>query len=249
MQQQKAFERIQQSWLAEQERKVLIAMAGQMPAWVMPDHLTMVGLAGSLMCGAGFALSGVSEAWLWLTVIGLALNWFGDSLDGNLARLRHTERPQYGFFVDHTSDIVSQTLIFMGIALSPNVRFETGTLLLLSYWLAAMLTFIRTISTRVFRISYFGIGPTEIRIGLLIYSLSLMTVGPLPIGRGLGTLTVMDVLAIIIFGVVLTSFVAMSILEARRLAASEGRPGQIPQHGDGMMLASPVLAVPKTRLS
>ena len=249
MQQQKAFERIQQSWLADQERKVLIAMAGRMPAWVMPDHLTLLGLAGSLMCGAGFALSGASEAWLWLTVIGLAVNWFGDSLDGSLARRRGTERPQYGFFVDHTSDIVSQTLIFMGIALSPNVRFETGTLLLLSYWLAAMLTFIRTISTRVFRISYFGIGPTEIRIGLMIYAVSLVTVGPMPIGKGSGMLTVMDVLAIVIFGTVLTSFVAMSIWEARRLAALEGTTGQMPQHGDGIMLTSPALAATKTQLS
>jgi archaetidylinositol phosphate synthase len=29
---------------------------------------------------------------------GLILNWFGDSLDGSLARMRRIERPKYGFF-------------------------------------------------------------------------------------------------------------------------------------------------------
>ena len=217
--QQKAFVRINQSWLAERERVLLNSIAANLPSWVMPDHLTLLGLIGSSICGLGFALSGLSQATLWLAAVGLWLNWCGDSLDGSLARSRNTERPRYGFFVDHTSDIISQTLIFMGIALSPNVRFETGSLLLMSYWLAAMLTFIRTISTRIFQISYFGIGPTEIRLGLLVYMLSLPTLGPLPIHTQFGMLTLMDVLAIVIFAIVLTSFIAMSVYEARRLAA------------------------------
>jgi archaetidylinositol phosphate synthase len=231
MQQHKAFIRIHQSWLAGQERLLLTHMASMLPARIMPDHLTLFGLAGSVICGAGFALSSLSHVSLWFAALGLCLNWAGDSLDGNLARLRNIERPHYGFFVDHTSDIVSQTFIFMGIALSPNVRFETGSLLLMSYWLAAMLTFIRTISARVFQISYFGIGPTEIRIGLLAYVLSLLTVGPLPIKTRIGVLSLMDTLAIIIFAVVIASFIVLSIWEARRLAILDIVPGRLtPRH-------------------
>jgi archaetidylinositol phosphate synthase len=224
MEQQKSYTRVQQSWLAAGERRLLVSIATSLPRWVKPDHLTLLGVAGSLLCGAGFAASFFSPHLLWLVPAGLVVNWAGDSLDGSLARVRGTERPKYGFFVDHTSDIVSQVFIFMGLALSPYVRFETGCLLLMSYWLAAMFTFIRTIAVQVFQISYFGIGPTEIRIGLVVYVFSLLTLGPLPVGTGIGVLSVMDMLAMLIFAVVLVSFIVMLLSEARRIGAAEAPP-------------------------
>lgn len=240
---QKVFVRVQKSWLATHERIVLIWIARRLPAWVTPDLLTGLGLLGSMLCGAAFMLANLSDSWLWMAVAGLFLNWAGDSLDGNLARVRGIERLQYGFFVDHTCDIISQTFIFMGIALSPYVRFETGSLLLMSYWLAAMLTFIRTISARVFQISYFGVGPTEIRIGLVLYAFSLLLVGSLPITTGLGVLSAMDILAIAIFFVVLLSFIAMTFWEARRLSALDrgGMPlpkTEVSRLGAGLVLAT-----------
>lgn len=224
MEQQKFYVRVQQSWLAARERALLVSIAESLPHWIKPDHLTLLGIGGSLLCGVGFAASLLSPLWLWLVVIGLVVNWGGDSLDGNLARVRRAERPRYGFFVDHTSDIVSQALIFMGMALSPYVRFETGCLLLMSYWLAAMFTFIRTISIQVFQISYFGIGPTEIRIGLLVYVFSLLTVGRIPFVTRMGVLSLMDILAVVIFAVVMVSFAVMTFWEARRLRAIEVLP-------------------------
>lgn len=221
MEQKKSYVRVQQSWLAASERVLLVSIAQSLPAWVKPDHLTMLGVAGSLLSGAGFAGAYISPASLWLVVVGLFLNWFGDSLDGNLARVRSMERPQYGFFVDHTSDIFSQALIFMGLAVSPYVRFETGCLLLMSYWLAAMFTFIRTISMQIFQISYFGIGPTEIRIGLLAYVFSLATIGTMPVVTRLGIFTAMDMVAIAIFASVMISFIVMALWQARRLGAVE----------------------------
>jgi archaetidylinositol phosphate synthase len=226
MEQQKTYVRVQQSWLAASERVILVAIANSLPRWVKPDHLTLLGLSGSLSCAIGFAASGLSPRWLWLVVVGLVVNWAGDSLDGNLARVRGIERPRYGFFVDHTSDIASQALIFMGMAVSPYVRFETGCLLLMSYWLAAMYTFIRTITAQVFQISYFGI-----RIGLLVYVFSLLTVGTLPIVTRMGVVSLMDLIAMIIFGVVMVSFAVMTIGEARRLSALEAPPA--PQQAKG----------------
>jgi phosphatidylglycerophosphate synthase len=224
MAQKKSLERIQRSWLAANERRLLVWMATHMPAWVKPDHLTGLGLTGSLMCGAGFACSNFSPAWLWLCVLGLVINWAGDSTDGSLARVRKIERPQYGFFVDHTSDILSQGFIFIGLALSPYVRFETGCLLLMSYWIAAMFTFIRAITGGVFQISYYGIGPTEIRIGLLVYVASLLTIGPMTMVTRMGELALMDMIAIVIFCVVFVSFGIMTIWEARRLASVDVAP-------------------------
>lgn len=249
MQPQKTLVRIQQSWLAANEHILLVWMATRMPRWVKPDHLTILGLVGSALCGAGFAASSASPAWLWLSVVGLLVNWAGDSLDGNLARVRRIERPQYGFFVDHTSDIVSQAFIFLGIAVSPYVRFETGCLLLMSYWMAAMFTFIRAISARVFQISYFGIGPTEIRIGLLIYVASLLTVGPMRFGTQFGTMAVMDLVGIAIFGAVLGSFVVMTLWEARRLAALDIAPGRLPLRDGDAIRVKAALALTDTRSS
>jgi archaetidylinositol phosphate synthase len=228
MEQAKSYTRVQQSWLAANERVLLVFIATSLPRWVKPDHLTILGIAGSMLCGVGFAASSFSPHMLWLVPIGLVVNWGGDSLDGTVARVRGAERPKYGFFVDHTSDIVSQVFIFMGLALSPHVRFETGCLLLMSYWLAAMFTFIRTIAVQVFQISYFGIGPTEIRIGLMVYVFSLLAVGPLPIGTGFGVLSLMDILAMVIFAVVLVSFTVMMFSEARRIRAMEASPAVPP---------------------
>jgi len=224
MEQQSPLVRIQQSWLAANERVLLVHIANRLPTWIKPDHLTLLGLGGALSCGLGFAASAASPLWLCLALVGLIVNWAGDSLDGNLARVRGIERPRYGFFVDHTSDILSQALIFMGMAFSPYIRFETGCLLLMSYWIAALFTFIRAISVEIFQISYFGIGPTEIRIGLAGYVLSLLTLGTLPLVTPLGRLSLMDLLAMGIFATVLCSFLVLTLREARRLKALERGP-------------------------
>jgi phosphatidylglycerophosphate synthase len=251
METQKSLVRIQHSWLASNERVLLVYIAKRLPAWIRPDHLTAFGLAGALLCGIGFAAAAASPRWLWLAVAGLVVNWAGDSLDGNLARARGIERPRYGFFVDHSCDVVSQALIFMGLAVSPYIRFESGCLLLMSYWIASMYTFIRAIAVQVFQISYFGIGPTEIRIGLIFYVLSLLTVGRLPVSTSLGVLSLMDLLAMAIFGSVCLSFLVMTLWEARRLAALEisaarARAGAVATPGK-ISLALLDQAVPLTR--
>jgi phosphatidylglycerophosphate synthase len=214
--------RVQRSWLAARERRVLIGIAERLPAWVTPDQLTALGLAGAILSGAGFALSLMSRHFLWLVVAGLIINWFGDSLDGSLARARRAERPKYGFFVDHSVDVLSQAVIFIGLGLSPHMRFSTACLLLMSYWIAALFTFIRAIATNIFQISYFGIGPTEIRIALMLYTLLLVAFGRLAIDTRIGPVSLIDAFAVVIFLVVFVSYVLMALAQARKLAAAEG---------------------------
>src|ERR1700731_3545478 len=107
-----AVNRVNNSVLGGLERPALSWVVNRLPKWVLPNHLTIIGVSGALLAGAGFVLSRWSMAWLWLATFGLLANWFGDSLDGTLARLRLIERPRFGFFVDHTSDLFSQVIIF-----------------------------------------------------------------------------------------------------------------------------------------
>jgi phosphatidylglycerophosphate synthase len=220
--------RVQQSWLAAKERRLLLWIAAKLPDAVKPDHLTALGLFGAALCGSGFALSGTWPPTLWFVCLGLLLNWLGDSLDGNLARLRKMERPHYGFFVDHATDVVAQALIFLGLGLSPHMRLATACLLLLSYWLASLFTFIRAVATNVFQISYFGIGPTEIRLGLLVYTLGLIILGVITIGTPFGRMSPLDILAIVIFCAVFISYLCMTWSAARELAVLD-RSGSAPR--------------------
>ena len=107
--------RIQTSILNAAEKKVLVWLAERMPSWVTSDMLTFVGFIGALVVAAGYALSNLSLYWMWLSCLGLFINWFGDSLDGSLARVRNTQRKTYGFFIDHNVDVINETIMFIGV--------------------------------------------------------------------------------------------------------------------------------------
>ena len=211
--------RINASWLAAREKKFLIATAGRLPAWVTPDHLTMLGMLGALLSGVCYVASHRSPWFLLGAIAGLVINWVGDSLDGTLARTRGIERPVYGYFVDHSTDLISQVFIFIGLGMSPYLRFDGGCLILLSYWLAALLSFIRAVATQVFQISYYGIGPTEIRIALGLYTAVVLVGGPLVL-PWIGV-TPIDAFSFVLFPFVLVTFAIMVWRESRVLAALE----------------------------
>ena len=222
---QATLSRVHQSWLAHHERRMLVWLAARLPAWITPDHLTLLGIAGALLCGLSFAACLLWPPLLWVACAGLVLNWFGDSLDGSLARFRHIERPRYGFFIDHSADVVSQLLIFLGLGLSPYMRFDMACLALLSYWLAALYTFIRAVATRVFQISYLGIGPTEIRLGLLAYTLGLILFHPFTVATPIGRLSLIDGFVLVTFCVVFVLFLMAVWSEGQRLGKLE--PGAL----------------------
>ncbi len=160
----KSHKRVNDIFLASLERPALQWLAAHTPSWIGPDHMTVLGLIGSLIILIGYWLTNFNSAFLWLASLGFVINWYGDSLDGTIARFRRQERPVYGFFVDHTVDGISEVMVFLGLGLSPYVRFDLACLALIGYLLLSVLVYIRTCVKGEFVISYGKLGPTEARL-------------------------------------------------------------------------------------
>jgi archaetidylinositol phosphate synthase len=169
--------RVNDILLGPLERPALEWFAVHLPAWIMPDHCTLIGLAGSCMVMVFYALSTVDRNFLWLASLGLIVNWFGDSMDGTLARRRKIERPVFGFFVDHMADAASQVMMFLGIGLSPYVRFDIACLVLIAYLLLSVLVYVRTYTSGEFKISYGKLGPTEFRALTILMNTAMYFTG------------------------------------------------------------------------
>src|SRR5215510_16246260 len=146
------------------ERPALHWLCAHMPAWVTPDMLTALGVCGGLLIAVAYWLSNFDKNFLWLVDCGLVGNWLGDSLDGSLARHRKIERFQYGYFIDHTVDTFTQTMICVGLGLSPFVDFNYAMLALVGYLQLGILALVGAAATGVLKMSYGKIGPTEIRL-------------------------------------------------------------------------------------
>ena len=213
--------RVNTSWVIPLERPLVGWLAAKLPIGVTPDHMTLTGFVGALICGVAYGASWLSPSLLWLASAGLIVNWFGDSLDGTLARFRKIERPRYGFFIDNTTDFLSLLCIFFGLGISPYMRFGTACLGLVAYYMASFFNLIRSMDTQVIQIGYYGIGPTEIRLGLICYNFFLLTIGDWPVRTPVGLLSLMDGFVIIAFVAVLVSFLVMVWSEGRRLAQEE----------------------------
>jgi archaetidylinositol phosphate synthase len=166
--------RIQASLLADVEKRCLIWIARRLPAWVGSDHLTALG--GLAMLGAGLCYwVGSREPVALLGVVALlAVNWFGDSLDGTLARVRHQERPRYGFYVDHVLDVLGILLLFVGLSAGGFMSPLVCAAFLLAYYLLTIEIALATHTVGTFRISYWKMGPTELRILLAAGTLQLL---------------------------------------------------------------------------
>jgi len=161
------------SLLADSEKRLLIWIAQRLPRAVTSDHLTLLALLAMALAGGAYAAARVFPPALWLVVIALGINWFGDSLDGTLARVRRVERPRYGFYVDHVLDIVGTSLLLGGLACSGYMTPLVAMILLVAYLLVTAEVFLATAVHGVFRMSFLWIGPTELRILLAIGTLAL----------------------------------------------------------------------------
>ena len=166
--------RIQTSILNAAEKKVLVWLAERMPSWVTSDMLTFVGFIGALVVAAGYALSNLSIYWMWLSCLGLFINWFGDSLDGSLARVRNTQRKTYGFFIDHNVDVINETIMFIGVGCSPIVNMSFAMLALVGYFMLSIYVYIDCHLKGEMRLTYGGLGPTEFRIILILVNIAFM---------------------------------------------------------------------------
>lgn len=163
--------------LAEPERRLLRRIAAALPAWVTSDQLTTIGVLGALGTGVAYALSGTSSAWLWAASAFLVVNWFGDSLDGTLARVRRTERPRYGYYLDHLVDAFTTAVIGAGIGLSPFVELELALLLVVLYLALSINIYLESAVFGVFKLGYGRLGPTEARGILIVANVALALSG------------------------------------------------------------------------
>jgi len=212
--------RIQTSILNGVERKVLIWLAEREPAWVTSDMLTLVGSIGALIVAAGFILSNLNVLYLWLAILGLIINWYGDSLDGSLVRVRHAQRPRYGFFVDHMVDCFNETAIFVGVGLSPLVSFDLALLVLVFYFQLSIYVFISTHLKGEFKLTYAKLGPTEFRLlGIVVIAL-IMYVSPIRTFT-FHSLSIFDIVAVILIVVLAIMFVVSFLTDARGYAKME----------------------------
>jgi archaetidylinositol phosphate synthase len=166
-------ERLQQSFTAAPERKVLLWLAARIPAKINSDHLTLLGFVSIFLAGASYALARWNSLGLLLATIFLAFNWFGDSLDGTLARARNCQRPRYGFYVDHIIDSVGALFLMAGFAISGFIDWRIAAGMLVAFLLLSIESYLATYTLNVFRMSFAKFGPTEIRILLALGNLAL----------------------------------------------------------------------------
>ncbi len=167
--------RLMHGWTATREKQLLVWMARRMPAAVHSDHLTA--LAALAMAGAALAYWAAGE-WrgaLHLVNLCLLVNWFGDSLDGTLARVRNQQRPRYGFYVDHVLDCAGIVVLVLGMAASGLVSLTVAMAFLIVYLLVSAETYLATYTLQTFHMSFLGFGPTELRLLLAVGNLVAIT--------------------------------------------------------------------------
>ncbi len=184
--------RQQRSLLSAREKRILVWLADRMPAWVNSDHLTALGFVGMLLAGGGFWAAFYDSRGLFLVVLGLAVNWFGDSLDGTLARVRNTQRPRYGYYTDHVLDLIGTATLVGGMALSGYMSPIVSLGFLVMFLMVMAEVFLSTHVLHIFRMSFLKFGPTELRILLAVGTIALFF-KPVVRIAGAGSFLLLDV--------------------------------------------------------
>jgi archaetidylinositol phosphate synthase len=196
--------------LAEPEARLLEWIAKRLPAWIKPDHLTALGVLAALGIAAAYVLSNGNEAWLWAASALLVVHWLGDSLDGTLARVRKTERPRYGYYLDHLVDAFATAAIGIGLGLSPYMLLAVGLAIVVAYLILSINTYLETQAFGVFSLGYGRLGPTEARLGLIGLNTALFL--------GMPSL---DLLGIGLAAAMIVALVARAARNLKRLAELE----------------------------
>ena len=160
--------RIQTSLLNPSEKVILRALARRIPLFVTSDHLTAIGVLGAVIVLVGYALTIYSPAWLWLANAGFFINWFGDSLDGTLARFRNQQRPLYGFYIDHNLDCVCAFLMVLGAGMSAYMSLTVALLIIVPYFMLDVFVMINAHLKNEFQLTFAKLGPTELRLIIIL---------------------------------------------------------------------------------
>lgn len=171
--------RIQTSLLNAVEKRVLVWLAEHQPKWMTSDILTYLGTLGAVVIALGYALAARNINFLWLSSAGFVINWYGDSLDGTLARVRKKQRPVYGYYLDHTIDAINEVMIFVSIGLSGLMHLEIALLALVMYLLMTINVCMNAHLKKEFKLTYACMGPTEFRIIAVVLNTLFVLIGPL----------------------------------------------------------------------
>jgi len=211
------------SVLAAAEKRLLVAIARRLPPFVNSDHLSVLGLVSIILTGVCFALMSVTPAAAYGIPVALALNWFGDSLDGTVARVRNHQRPRYGYYVDHVIDIAGTTALMAGLAASALMSPILAFALLSAYLLLCAESYLSTHAAGVFKMSFMGFGPTELRIVLVAGALKA-AISPFVDVPRLGSMRLFDVGAVVALVGMSGAFLISAAKTTRALYAAEPLP-------------------------
>lgn len=216
------------SVLAAAEKRLLIAIARRLPLGINSDHLTLLALVSMIAAGVAFATIATSSPWSALgVVVALAVNWFGDSLDGTVARVRNQQRPKYGYYVDHVVDLAGTAALIGGMGASGVMTPAIAIGVMAAYFIVSAESFLATHTVGVFRISFAGVGPTELRILLAIGAFSV-ALHPWATIAGRQFL-LLDVGGVCAIAGLTVAFIASAVRNTRTLYALEPLP-QDAQH-------------------
>lgn len=226
--------RIQTSILNQKERQLLNWLAARQPKWVDSDTLTFIGFLGALIVSAGYILTYYSINFLWLASFGFLVNWYGDSLDGSLARFRKQQRPVYGYYLDHTMDAVNEAFMFAGLGLSPYMRFDFSAILLIIYLMLTVNVTMNAHLRKEFRLTFAKLGPTEFRIIAIVANTVLLFSKPLQefelllpwLGGRIIDIHVLDLVGCLVFVIMLPIYLITVIKDIRYYASID------PKHKD-----------------
>ena len=223
--------RIQTSILNASEKKVLVWLGNHLPKWVTSDMMTVIGIVGAFMCGLGFALTWFGIYWLWLSVAGLFVHWFGDSLDGTIARVRNQQRPLYGYYIDHNVDTITEAMMFIGAGLSPLMHMSIAMAIYAAYLAMTVYVSINAHIKSEFKLTYGKLGPTEFRVIIAIANIALMYIPflttyrlPLEICHRTFVLSTLDITGIIILVILTIIYLHSFFSDARWFAEKDPLP-------------------------
>src|SRR5687767_15518853 len=205
------------SVLANAEKRALIWMAERLPRWINSDHLSALGLVSMAGAGMAFWLAATNPiAGASLVVLCLLLNWFGDSLDGTVARVRDQQRPRYGYYVDHVLDLAGTAMLFAGLAASGYMTPGVAVLVVAAYYLVSAETFLATHSRGVFKMAFLGVGPTELRVLLAAGAVALINT-PMVAPFGLEPVRLWDLGGVIGSAGMIGAFIASSMRNGKEI--------------------------------
>lgn len=154
------------NFLREAEQRTILFLVGKIPPFISSDFLTFLGGVGSAIVFLAFlTASNKGPIWLLLGIAGLAINWFGDSLDGRLAFYRNRSRKWYGFALDIIMDWLSTVSIGMGYYIYATEPYKwLGFLFVTLYGWAILISQLRYKITDRYTIDSGAVGPTELRV-------------------------------------------------------------------------------------